>query len=52
MQNVKKNKDTEAKIYTYENRTIVMQAESSEVQWDFVKAHYRDFDGDAIARNV
>lgn len=50
MQNVRQYKLMEAKHYKYQKRVIDMEdAELS--QWTTIKTHYRDFQGDARARD-
>ena len=48
--NIRKYKLTEPKHYTYQKLNINI-ADSALSQWKGVKAHYRDFAGDALARD-
>ncbi len=49
-ENIRKYKYTEAKHYKYQKLTMDI-SDSDLSMWDVVNAHYRDFEGDAIARS-
>ncbi len=50
IRNVREYKYTEAKHYKYQKMTIDM-SDATLLQWEAVRAHYRDFSGDAMSRN-
>ncbi len=50
LRNIREYKCTEANHYKYQKMTIDLD-DASLSQWDIVKAHYKDFNGDAIERN-
>jgi len=50
IRNLKEYKCTEAKSYKYDLMTIDID-DNELSQWENVKAHYRDFSGDAMERN-
>lgn len=50
MRNIRKYKLTDAKHYTYQRINVDITDETLS-DWEFVRAHYRDFSGDAMARN-
>lgn len=50
IRNMRSYKYTEAKHYNYQRITVNMN-DANLTQWKNVNAHYRDFAGDAIARN-
>lgn len=51
LSNVRNYKFKQGKTYKKQKMTIDASSESMLFQWDAVKAHYRDFEGDAMNRN-
>ena len=51
IENVRKYKFTDSVVYDLKKTKIDVDKESSLVQWDYVQSKYKDFEGDATARN-
>lgn len=49
--NIRKYKFTEGQAYDHKMTNIDINNPSSIILWDYVEAHYKDFAGDAVARN-
>ena len=51
VKNVRQYKFTEGQIYNHKLTNIDINDSNSLILWDYVEAHYKDFAGDAMARN-